>query len=57
VEQKCSMGGAEMLQPIVDKEKEEEALAYSSSFSNNEKLKIKSFSVLSTKKIQKILNK
>lgn len=44
VEQKCSMGGAKMLQPIVDKEKEEEALAYSSSFSNNEKLKIKSFS-------------
>ena len=43
VEQKCSMGGAEMLQPIVDKEKEEEALAYSSSFSNNEKLKIKNF--------------
>lgn len=29
---------------IEDKEKEEEALAYSSSFSNNEKLKIKSFS-------------
>ena len=43
VEHFCSMGGAEMLQPIVDKEKEEEALAYSSSFSNNEKLKIKNF--------------
>lgn len=42
VEHICSRGGAEMLQPIVDKEKEE-ALAYSS-FSNNEKLKIKSFS-------------
>ena len=36
-------GSQKSLDYIVDKEKEEEALAYSSSFSNNEKLKIKNF--------------